>query len=510
MPSARAFPPRDPMDRASAEATRPIRRRPDIAWRNSLSSKVFVVGRYDFSGRTPLDRTRWKALCRIPGYGTRRPIGRGRDRGVAGMAGEVVTAYRHRNAPIGVFRWLTTTNHHEIGILYLANSFLFFIIGGVLALLMRTELAYPGPTIVDANTYSELFTMHGTTMIFLVSIPILAGLGNLMVPPLIGAKDMAFPRINALSFWLIPVAGVIMWLHLFWFYSHPAVYIMILPAMGIISEVIPRMSHKPIFGYKAIALSTVAIGFLSFGVWVHHMFTTGISISARLPFMVITLAIAVPSGIKIFNWIATMWGGAIELKAPMLFAIGFVTMFVIGGINGVFQAPIPLDYPLQDTYWVVAHLHYVLFGGTILGVFAGFYFWFPRMSRRMYSERLARWHFAFTLIGMNLVFFTMHFLGLEGMPRRVYDYPPSMWTLNWLETVGAFILGFGQLIFVANVAWTSLRGPISDPDPWGEIPGQQHEMRVPGVPVYAMPILGVPNGASREGTTEATGPPRGP
>src|SRR6266581_4481660 len=418
------------------------------------------------------------------------------------MAGEVVTAYRHRNAPIGVFRWLTTTNHHEIGILYLANSFLFFLIGGVLALLMRTELAYPGPTIVDANTYSELFTMHGTTMIFLVSIPILAGFGNLMVPPLIAANIgwtgytplSVYDRSPGVDMWIVglqllgisstagainflvtilrhrapgitfknlslfvwsilvtqglvllatpvlagglfillldrhgitaflsPAVGgdPIMWQHLFWFYSHPAVYIMILPAMGIISEVIPRMSHKPIFGYKAIALSTVAIGFLSFGVWVHHMFTTGISISARLPFMIITLAIAV--------------------KAPMLFAIGFVTMFVIGGINGVFQAPIPLDYPLQDTYWVVAHLHYVLFGGTILGVFAGFYFWFPRMSRRMYSERLARWHFAFTLIGMNLVFFTMHFLGLEGMPRRVYDYPPSMWTLNWLETVGAFI-----------------------------------------------------------------------
>src|SRR5437899_639037 len=518
MPSARTFAPRNATDRASAEATRPIRRRPDIDWRNSLSSKVFVVGRYDFSGRTSLERARWKALCRIPGYGTRRPIGSGHHRGASGMAGEVVAAYRHRNAPIGVFRWLTTTNHHEIGILYLANSFLFFIIGGVLALLMRTELAYPGPTIVDANTYSELFTMHGTTMIFLVSIPILAGFGNLMVPPLIGAKDMAFPRINALSFWMIPVAGVIMWFgaanigwtgytplsvydrspgvdmwivglqllgisstagsinflvtilrhrapgitfknlslfvwsilvtqglvllatpvlagglfillldrhgitaflppavggdpimwqHLFWFYSHPAVYIMILPAMGIISEVIPRMSHKPIFGYKAIALSTVAIGFLSFGVWVHHMFTTGISISARLPFMVITLAIAVP-------------------------------------------------------------------------------------------------------IGINLVFFTMHFLGLEGMPRRVYDYPPSMWTLNWLETVGAFILGFGQLIFVVNVAWTFVKGPVSDPDPWGEIPGQAHEMRVPGVPTYAMPILGVPNGASREGTTEAMGPARGP
>src|SRR2546422_4799193 len=212
MPSARTVPPRNPMDRASAEATRPIRRRPDIAWRNSLSSKVFVVGRYDFSGRTPSNARGGKPYPGFRGTGRGGPSGGATTAESQGMAGEVVTAYRHRNAPIGVFRWLTTTNHHEIGILYLANSFLFFIIGGVLALLMRTELAYPGPTIVDANTYSELFTMHGTTMIFLVSIPILAGFGNLMVPPLIGAKDMAFPRINALSFWIIPVAGVIMWL----------------------------------------------------------------------------------------------------------------------------------------------------------------------------------------------------------------------------------------------------------------------------------------------------------
>jgi cytochrome c oxidase subunit 1 len=226
--------------------------------------------------------------------------------------------------------------------------------------------------------------------------------------------------------------------------------------------------------------------------------------------MVITLAIAVPSGVKVFNWISTMWGGAIELKAPMLFAIGFVTMFVIGGINGVFEAPIPLDYPLQDTYWVVAHLHYVLFGGTILGVFAGFYFWFPRMSRRMYSERLARWHFAFTIIGLNVVFFTMHFLGLAGMPRRVYDYAPALWSLNWFATLGAFVLGAGQLFFIANVIWTFLRGPVSDPDPWGEIPGQRHEPRVPGVPVYAMPILGMTNGGSREAPNESERSPRAP
>src|SRR5437773_2046710 len=478
---------------------------------------------------------------------------------------------------------------------------------------------------IDWKAFSRL-AKYGTPMIFLVAMPILAGFGNLRVPPLIGAKDMAFPRVNALSFWLIPVAGVIMWLgaanigwtgytplsvydkspgidmwivglqllgisstagainflvtifrhraagitfnnlslfvwsilvtqglvllatpvlagglfillldrhgmtaflsplvggdpimwqHLFWFYSHPAVYIMILPAMGIISEVIPRMSHKPIFGYKAIALSTVAIGFLSFGVWVHHMFTTGLSISARLPFMIITLAIAVPSGIKIFNWIATMWGGAIEVKAPMLFALGFVTMFVIGGINGVFQAPIPLDYPLQDTYWVVAHLHYVLFGGTILGAFAGFYFWFPRMSKRMYSERIARWHFGFTIVGFNVVFFTMHFLGLLGMPRRIYDYSSFgqlslFWTLKWLASIGAFILGAGQLFFVANIVWTFVKGPVSDPDPWGEIPAQVHEPRVPGVPVYAMPIHAIANGGVREGSSEPGQSPRAP
>ncbi len=501
------------------------------------------------------------------------------------MAGEVVI--RHgveeevQHERVGILRWIYTTNHHEIGIMYLINSLIFFFMGGLLAELIRTELAYPGPTIVDANTYSELFTMHGTTMVFLVAIPILAGFGNLMLPPLIGARDMAFPRVNALSFWLIPIAGTIMWLgvanvgwsgytplsafdngvgvdmwiiglqllgisstagainflvtalrhrapgvtlknlslfawsivataaitlvatpvlaaglfvllldrhgithfltqisggdpimwqNLFWFYSHPAVYIMILPAMGIVSEIIPRFSHRPIFGYKAIALSTVAIAFLSFGVWVHHMFTSGIDLSARLPFMIITLVIAVPSGIKVFNWIMTMWGGAIELKTPMLFAIGFVGMFVIGGITGVLQAPIPVDYELHDTYWVVGHIHYVLFGGTIMGVLAGIYYWYPRMSGHMYSERLGRWHFGFTMVGMNLVFFSMLFLGLEGMPRRVYDYPAQYWTLNWLATIGAYILGAGQLLFAGNMVWSFFRGPKSGPDPWGGVP----------------------------------------
>jgi len=511
------------------------------------------------------------------------------------MASEVVAGYR-KGEHVGIFRWIFTTNHHEIGILYIATAILFFLLAGILALLMRAELAYPGETIVDAKMYSRLFTMHGTSMVFLVAIPLLVGFANLMVPPLIGADDMIFPRLNALTYWLIPGAGVIIWAgsaeigwtgyaplsvfekgigvdlwivglqllgisstagainlivtilrlrapgitfnnlslfvwsvlvtmgmvllatpvlagglfilllerhgmvtfftpagggdpliwqHVFWFYSHPAVYIMILPVMGIISEVIPRFSGKPIFGYKAIALSSVAIGFLGFGVWAHHMFTTGMSLNARLPFMVVTLAIAVPSGVKVFNWIMTMWGGVLDLRTPMLFSIGFISMFVIGGITGVFQAPIPVDYQLQDTYWVVAHLHYVLFGGTVLGAFAGLYFWYPRMAGRMYSERLGRWHFAFTMIGFNVVFFPQHFAGLLGMPRRVADYDPSLWSLNWISSVGAVVLGFGQLFFLVNFAKSFFTGPVSSKDPWPVIPTVDAHLPRPTVPGVA-------------------------
>ena len=501
------------------------------------------------------------------------------------MGGEVIVRHPTRMKEevdhIGILRWVYTTNHHEIGVLYLVTSLVFFVLGGVLALLIRTELAYPGPTIVDAQTFTELFTIHGTTMIFLVAMPVLVGFGNLMLPPMIGAKDMAFPRINALSFWLIPISGGLIWLgaadiswsgytplsayasgdgvdlwivglqllgisstagainflvtalrhrapgitfrnlslfawamlataaitvmaippltagllvllldrhhitafltpamggdplmwqNLFWFFGHPEVYILILPAMGIISEVIPRFSHRPIFGYKAIALSTMAIAFLSFGVWVHHMFTSGITPSARMPFMIITLIIAVPSGIKVFNWIMTMWGGAIELNTPMLFAVGFIGMFVIGGITGVYNAAIPLDYDLHDTYWVIGHFHYVLFGGTIMAVMAGLYYWYPRLTGRMYSERLGRWHFGLTMIGMNLLFFSMLFLGLDGMPRRVYDYPVSLWTLNWLASVGSYIVGLAMVIGAFNAIWSYYRGPRSGPDPWGGMP----------------------------------------
>src|SRR6184192_2345442 len=393
--------------------------------------------------RTPFERDRLESFfsaCEVRGNRGPSP-GPGRR---SSMAGEVVTGYHSRTEPIGIFRWLTTTNHHEIGILYLANSFLFFLIGGVLALLMRSELAYPGRTIVDASTYMELFTMHGTTMIFLVAIPILAGFGNLMVPPLIGAKDMAFPRVNALSFWLIPVAGVIMWLgaanigwtgytplsvydkspgidmwivglqllgisstagainflvtifrhraagitfnnlslfvwsilvtqglvllatpvlagglfvllldrhqmtaflsplvggdpvlwqHLFWFYSHPAVYIMILPGMGMVSMVLPAFSGKHIFGYKGMVLATAGIGFIGYLVWGHHMFATGIDYRVRQFFSFASMVIAVPTGIKIWSWLATIWGGSLRFKTPMLFAVGFIALFIIGGIT---------------------------------------------------------------------------------------------------------------------------------------------------------------------------------
>ncbi len=503
-------------------------------------------------------------------------------------------------------RWVTTTDHKEIGILYIVTSFSFFVLAGVMALLMRTNLAYPGESIIDSGTYNRLFSTHGTVMIFLFIIPVLVGFSNYFVPLLIGAKDMAYPRINALGYWMIPPAGALIllgsapvgwtgyvplslqqgppsflekifsvlqydsinfWLaglliigtssiigsvnflvtifklrapgvtfknlslfvwsvlttqlmvlmatpvlaagltmvladrllhtcffstfavcttntgtalgdailyqHLFWFYSHPAVYIMILPAMGMISEVIPVMSRKPIFGYKAIAYSTVAIGLLGFTVWVHHMFTTGIDIWVRIPFMMATVTIAVPSGVKVFNWLATMWGGKILLRTPMLFAIGFLSMFVIGGISGVFQASIPVDYQVQDTYFVVAHLHYVLFGGSVLGLFAGTYFWYPRMTGRMYDERWGRIHFWLTLIGLNLVFFTMHFLGLMGMPRRYADYSllpnlPLLTLLNRLATVGAFILAIGQLPFFYNMIKSRWAGRVVTEDPWAD------------------------------------------
>src|SRR3954464_6698909 len=470
--------------------------------------------------------------------------------------------------------------------MYLINSFLFFFIGGLLALGVRSELAQPGLQFVTDQAYNELFTMHATFMIFLFVIPMLAGFGNYIVPLQIGAPDMAFPRINALSLWMLPLAGILLllsfvtggsaaagwtsysplaqdrplgstgsgedlWIvaivligtssilgainflvtmfkmrapgmtlfrmpimtwtvlvtsvlvlmatpvitsalimlfidrnyggsffdpahggdailyqNIFWFYSHPAVYVMVLPAMGMISEILPVFSRKPLFGYKAFIFATAAIGALGFSVWAHHMFTTG---AVYLPFFsLMTFLIAIPTGVKFFNWIFTMWRGQLMLRTPLLFALGFLTMFLIGGIKRPFSASVPVDFALHDTYWVVAHLHYVLFGGSVFGVMGGFYYWFPKMTGRMMNETIGKVQFVLMFIGFNLTFFPMHELGLAGMPRRIADYASNAgWNdLNLLATIGGSTIAPSILPLLWNV-FASLRGgEIAGDDPW--------------------------------------------
>jgi cytochrome c oxidase subunit 1 len=486
----------------------------------------------------------------------------------------------------GLYEWLTTTDHKKIGILYVVNSFIFFFLGGILALGIRTELAIPGVQFVDGEVYNQLFTMHGTTMIFLFIIPMLVGFGNYVVPLQIGAPDMAFPRINALSFWMLPLAGIllflgfitggaasagwtsyaplsedrtlasvgpgqdlwimgltligtssilgginflvtifkmrapgltlfrmpilvwtvlvtsilqvlatpvltsalimlfidrnygghffdpatggtaILWQNIFWFYSHPAVYIMVLPAMGMISEILPVFSRKPLFGYKAFVFATAGIGALGFSVWAHHMFTTGL---VFLPFFsLMTFLIAVPTGVKMFNWIVTLWRGKLTFSTPLLFAFGFLSMFLIGGINGAFSAAVPVDFALQDTYWVVAHLHYVLFGGSVFGVMAGLYYWFPKMTGRRLNESLGKVQFVLMFIGFNLTFFPMHQLGLAGMPRRIADYASTAgWNdLNLLATVGGFLIASSMIPLLWNVFISLRAGELAGDDPW--------------------------------------------
>ena len=485
-----------------------------------------------------------------------------------------------------LYEWLTTTDHKKIGILYLINSFLFFFIGGLLALGVRAELARPGLQFFNDSTYNELFTMHATFMIFLFIIPILAGFANYVVPLQIGAPDMAFPRINALSLWMLPLAGILLllgfvtggtaaagwtsyapltedhplaspgtgqdlWIvaivligtssilgainflvtifkmrapgmtlfrmpilvwtvlvtavltlmatpvvtsalimlfidrnyggsffdprvggdailyqNIFWFYSHPAVYVMVLPAMGMISEILPVFSRKPLFGYKAFIFATAAIGALGFSVWAHHMFTTG---AVYLPFFsIMTFLIAVPTGVKMFNWVFTLWRGQLMLKTPLLFALGFLSMFLIGGINGAFSASVPVDFALHDTYWVVAHLHYVLFGGSVFGVMAGLYYWFPKMTGRMLNETVGKVHFVLMFVGFNLTFFPMHELGLAGMPRRIADYASTAgWNdLNLLATIGGFTIALGMATLLWNVFISLRSGTLAGDDPW--------------------------------------------
>jgi cytochrome c oxidase subunit I len=483
--------------------------------------------------------------------------------------------------------WLTTVDHKRIGILYIATSLVFFGLGGILALLMRAQLATPNEHVVTKDSYSELFTMHGTTMIFLVVVPILAGFGNFLVPLMIGARDMAFPRLNAFSYWVFALGGIVLysswlakggapkcgwtcyaplsensyspghgidlwilslhlltiaslagainfiatitnmrapgmswmrlplfvwtiltyalmlvlvlpalsagltlllldrqvgthffipdqggnallWQHVFWFFGHPEVYIMILPAMGIVSEIIPVFARKPIFGYKAIAFSTLGIAFVSMLVWAHHMFAVGLPWGLQAFFMVSSMAVAVPTGVKIFNWLATTWRGNLIFDTPMLFALGFIAVFTLGGLSGIFLAAFPVDWQVTDTYYVVAHLHYVLFGGSIFGIFAGLHYWWPKMFGRLLDERLGKLTFWLMFVGFNVTFFPQHMLGLLGMPRRVYTYDHGgLWEwYNLTSTIGSGIMSLGIMLFLINVIRTSRVGPRAGNDPW--------------------------------------------
>ncbi len=474
------------------------------------------------------------------------------------------------------------TDHKVIGIQYLVTTIFFFLAGGLLAMLVRAELAKPGMQFFDTQTYNGLFSVHASLMIFLFVIPAFAGLANFVIPLMIGAPDMAFPRLNALSYWLLPIAGTMMlssflvpggafgagwtgyaplsvvgtngnvWFnmgvqwagassiltalnflvtiitmrapgmtfwrmpllvwanfttsllvviatpfiagsqffvmfdhvmhthffdfqaggypigyqHIFWFYSHPAVYIMMLPGFGIASEVISVMARKPIFGYRLMALSLLAILVLGFSVWAHHMFVAGMAPWLRVPMMVTSMVIAVPTGIKVFSWLATLWEGRIHFDTPMLFALGFVSMFVIGGLSGIYLAAVPIDIHTSDTYFVVAHIHYVLFGGSLFTIFAGIYFWFPKMTGRMYDERLGKLHFWLTFVGFNLTFFPMHWLGIQGMPRRVADYVPRFADLNMFISLASFGLGASTLVFLYNMVKSWRFGPAAAANPW--------------------------------------------
>lgn len=517
-----------------------------------------------------------------------------------------------RLAAVGnnIWSWLATVDHKRIGILYGFTAFFFFLLGGIEALLIRIQLIQPETDFLNPDQYNRIFTMHGTTMVFLVVMPLSAAFFNLLVPLMIGARDVAFPRLNAFSYWTFLAGGIflnasfftggnifqgdlgapdtgwfgystltstdfskghgvdfwllglqilgiaslaggfnfivtilnmrapgmslfrmplfvwmtlvtsflivfampviavalfelmfdrlfdanffnpdaggnpLLWQHMFWLFGHPEVYILILPAMGIVSEILPTFSRKPLFGYPFVVFSGVAIGFMSWGVWVHHMYTTGLGTVANAAFGVSTIMIGVPTGVKIFNWMATLWGGAIRLSTPLLFAVGFVGMFTIGGLSGVTHSMVPSDYQQQDTYYIVAHFHYVLFGGAIFALFGGAYYWFPKFTGKLMNEQLGQLNFWTLFVGFNLTFFPMHMSGLLGMPRRIYTYSEGQgWDLwNLIATIGAFVIAFSVSVFIVNLVLSLMRGEKSGSDPWD---GRTLEWSLPSpVPHY--------------------------
>jgi cytochrome c oxidase subunit 1 len=482
----------------------------------------------------------------------------------------------------GVMRWITTTNHKDIGTLYLWFSFIMFMLGGVMALAIRLELFQPGIQFFNPDLFNQFTTMHGLIMVFGAIMPAFVGFANWQIPMMIGAPDMAFARMNNWSFWILPFAASLLmlsffvpggapgvgwtmygpltvqmgmgmdltifavhllgmssimgsinilttilnmrapgmtlmrmplfcwtWLitayllvatmpvlagavtmtltdrhfgtsffnaagggdpvlyqHIFWFFGHPEVYIIALPAFGVISQVIPAFSRKPLFGYASMVYATTTIAILSFIVWAHHMYTTGMPAAGQLFFMYATIVIAVPTGVKVFNWLATMWRGSLSFETPMLFACGFLFLFTLGGFTGLVLSLVPIDIQLQDTYYVVAHFHYVMVAGALFAAFAGIYFWLPKWTGRMYDETLGKWHFWLTIVFFNMIFFVQHFLGLAGMPRRIPDYPLMFETWNKISSIGAFGFGLSQLLFLYIVLKAIRRGEKAPERPW--------------------------------------------